>query len=144
MPLPNIVAHGVLGADPELKYASNGNAYTRLRLACTERKKGQDGQWYDAGTTWLDVTIFGYQAEPAAQELAKGSRVLVTGRLEQREHNSKTYYGLRADHIARDLQPKPAERTQAGQTPSEAWGAQPTPPSDPWATPSTTNDQPPF
>lgn len=124
MPLPNVVAHGVLGADPELRYAANGNAYTRLRLACTERRKGQDGQWHDAGTTWLDVTIFGAQAEPAAAELIKGTRVLVTGRLEQREHDGKTYYGLRADHVARDLQGTPAQRTQAPQD-------------DPWATPTT-------
>lgn len=141
MPLPYVTAQGNLGQDPELRYTQAGNPWTRLRLACTERRKNQAGDWEDAGTTWLDVTVFGHQAEPAA-ELPKGARLTVTGRLEQREHDGKTYYGLRSDHVARDLQGKPAQRTQGGQTPSEVWGAQQ--PLDPWATPSPTRDEPPF
>ena len=109
MPLPNIVAHGVLGADPELKYANNGNAYTRLRIACTERRKGQDGQWYDAGTTWLDVTIFGAQAEPAAAELTKGTRVLVTGRRD--EFLGVVTFEAVTDHIRAASDPDAQEAT---------------------------------
>ncbi|MET9023232.1 single-stranded DNA-binding protein [Actinopolymorpha sp. NPDC004070] len=121
MALPTITATGRVASDPDLKYGRTGTAYTRLRIACTERKKNQAGQWEDGATTWLDITAFAALAEAAAEHLTRGSTVTVTGRLEQREVGDKTYYRVKATDLSTPLQSiKTVQRQQA-------------PTNDPWA-----------
>jgi single-strand DNA-binding protein len=62
---------GRLGREPEIKYSSSGEAYTRLSVACDGGKK-------DA-TTWVSVTVFGKSAEACAEHLHKGRTVLCSG-----------------------------------------------------------------
>jgi len=63
-----------LGADPKMRYTSNETAVTSLRAALQVAKEK---------TLWLDVTVWGKQAENANKYLEKGSRVAITGRLDQ-------------------------------------------------------------
>lgn len=70
----NMIGH--LGKDPELKHLQNGDALASFSLAFDQ------GKDKDAG--WVDVTVFGAQAENCAQYLSKGARVGVTGRLSYR------------------------------------------------------------
>lgn len=74
-----------LGADPELKYAANGNAIANLSVATSEewndKKTGQKQQ----KTEWHRVTIFGKLAEIAGQYLKKGSKVYLEGKLQTRK-----------------------------------------------------------
>jgi single-strand DNA-binding protein len=74
---------GNLVEDPELRFASSGIAVTNLRVAVTQRIQ-QDGQWRDGDTSFFKVNVWRGQAEHLADSLAKGDRVMVTGRLRQR------------------------------------------------------------
>lgn len=78
------VISGNLGGDPELRFTKNGVAFSKMRVAVTERKKLADGSWADGDTTWLDVTAWGTLAENITESLVKGSRVVVVGKLKQR------------------------------------------------------------
>lgn len=73
---------GGLGKDPELRYATNGKAFTKFSLA-NGRSKKQGDKWVDE-TYWFDVVTFGQLAENVAESLRKGSKVVVTGKLSQR------------------------------------------------------------
>jgi single stranded DNA-binding protein len=74
---------GNLVEDPELRFTNTGIAVTNLRVAVTQRIQ-QDGEWRDGDTSFLKVNVWRGQAEPLADSLAKGDRVMVTGRLRQR------------------------------------------------------------
>lgn len=79
--LNRIVLCGNLTADPELAYAPSGMAICKLRLAVNERvKNSQTGEWTDR-PCYVDITVFGNQAEPCNQYLSKGSPVLLEGKL---------------------------------------------------------------
>jgi single-strand DNA-binding protein len=54
-----------------------------MRVAVTQRIQ-QDGEWRDGDTSFLRVNVWRGQAEHLADSLAKGDRVMVTGRLRQR------------------------------------------------------------
>jgi single-strand DNA-binding protein len=53
---------------------------TELGLAVNDRRKNANGEWVDE-TTFVDVTLWGRTAEIACEYLAKGSPVLIEGRL---------------------------------------------------------------
>jgi single-strand DNA-binding protein len=57
-------------------------------VATTERRKDKAGDLQEI-TTWFRVTLFGRQAELAAQYLTKGQQVYVEGALSQREYTDK-------------------------------------------------------
>jgi single-strand DNA-binding protein len=69
-----------LTAAPELQHR-NGTQVGRLRLAVQRPRK--DGE--DRGADFIDVTVFGRQAETCAQYLAKGRKVAVEGHLHHSE-----------------------------------------------------------
>lgn len=72
---------GRLTKDPEQKVPASGNAYTRMRLAWTQ-KKDEPG--------YIDSTLFGKTGEIAAQYLRKGSHICIAGaRVEWREYEDK-------------------------------------------------------
>lgn len=79
----SVVLVGNLVEDPELRFTPSGVQMTRLRFAVNRRWRDQQGEWQEdtsffAGTLWRDA------AENAAESLQKGMRVIVAGRLEQR------------------------------------------------------------
>ena len=69
-----------LTRDPELRYIPSGTAVTDVGLAVNDRRKNAQGEWVDE-TTFVDVTLWGRQAEVASEYLNKGSSVLIEGRL---------------------------------------------------------------
>lgn len=74
--LNTVALVGRLGRDPELRTTAGGTPVCNLSLAV-------DGRGEDA-VSWIEVTLFGKSAEAAAEHLAKGRRIGVQGRLEQR------------------------------------------------------------
>lgn len=79
---------GNLGQDPEVRNTQGGTAVTTLRIATTERRKDQSGQWADH-TEWHTVVAFGNTAEAAGKYLAKGRQVFVEGRIQTRKWQDK-------------------------------------------------------
>lgn len=71
---------GNLTRDPEVKYTAGGTAVCEIGLAVNDRRKDAKGEWIDE-TTFVDVTLWGRQAEVAGEYLAKGASVLIEGRL---------------------------------------------------------------
>jgi single-strand DNA-binding protein len=79
----NVTLIGNLVEDPELRFTPSGVAMAKIRLAVNRRWRGQDGQWQE-DTSFFGGTVWREQAETVAESLQKGTRVIVTGRLEQR------------------------------------------------------------
>ena len=74
---------GNLVEDPELRFTPSGVAMTKLRFAVNRRWRDQGGEWQE-DTSFFTGTVWREQAETVAESLTKGTRVIVTGRLEQR------------------------------------------------------------
>jgi single-strand DNA-binding protein len=80
---------GNLTRDPELRFTNSGMQVTSFGLAVNYRRQNkQTGEW-DEETSFIDVTCFGQMAENVAETLTKGSRALVTGRLQVRTYDRR-------------------------------------------------------
>lgn len=73
---------GRLTKDPELKKTQGGKAYVNFAVAFDSPTIDEDGE---RNTTFLDAIAFDQKAELIAKSLHKGSRVAVTGSLNQRD-----------------------------------------------------------
>ena len=67
---------GSLGRDPEARFTASGMAVTSFSVAVNS------GYGDKKRTDWLDVTCFNKTAELMGNSLHKGSKVLVSGRLQ--------------------------------------------------------------
>jgi len=89
MAFSKIQVVGNLGRDPELRYTPNGRPVTEFSVAVNQSTKNQQtGEWVEA-TDWFRVSVWGDRAERAAENLRKGTRVLVDGRFRTREYETK-------------------------------------------------------
>ena len=75
-----VILVGNITRDIDLRHTQSGLAVTELGLAVNDRRKNQSGEWIDE-TSFVDVTLWGRQAEVAGQYLSKGAPVLIEGRL---------------------------------------------------------------
>jgi len=75
-----VILMGNLTRDPEMRYIPSGLAVTDIGLAVNDRRRAPSGDWIDE-VTFVDISLFGRQAEIACQYLTKGSPALVEGRL---------------------------------------------------------------
>jgi single-strand DNA-binding protein len=134
---------GNLVGDPELRFTASGVAVAAFTVAASRRVYDQEsGQWKDGDTLFLRCSAWRDLAEHICDSaLAKGTRVIVTGRLKQRQYETqdgdkRTVYELDADDVGpslkwatakvakttRDKIPHPAEAAGAGQ-----WASAPAP-----------------
>lgn len=77
-----VILIGNLTKDPELRYTPNGTAVTSFPIAINRRYK--QGDEMKEEVCYIDIVVFGKQAESCGQYLAKGNGVIVDGRLQQR------------------------------------------------------------
>ena len=84
-----VILVGNLGAKPEVKYASNGNAISNLSVATSESWTDKSTGQKQERTEWHRVSLFGKLAEIAGQFLDKGSKVYVEGKLQTRKYTDK-------------------------------------------------------
>jgi single-strand DNA-binding protein len=78
--LNRVMLLGNLGADPELRMTSGGQAVLKLRLATSETYVDKNRQRQER-TEWHNVVIWGKRAEALAKILTKGTRIFVEGGL---------------------------------------------------------------
>lgn len=71
---------GNITRDIELKYTPKGTAVCDLGIACNRVRMGDDGNKIEE-VTFVEVTLWGKQAELANQYLGKGRGVFIEGRL---------------------------------------------------------------
>jgi single-strand DNA-binding protein len=86
--LNKVLLIGNLTRAPELRYTPSGTAVSDLRLAVNRSYTTQGGDRREE-TCFLTVVVWGKQAETSAQYLDKGSPVLVEGRLQTRDWETK-------------------------------------------------------
>ena len=77
--LNEVVLSGRLTRDAELRYTPNGTAVTAIIVA-SNRIWSKDSEKQEEAT-FVDVTIWGKQAESLAKYMTKGRHVMLTGRL---------------------------------------------------------------
>jgi single-strand DNA-binding protein len=83
---------GNLTRDPEVRYTPSGAAVGDLGLAVSRKFKSGDGENKEE-TCFVNITVWGRQAETCAEYLKKGRPVMVEGRLryEDWEKDGKKY-----------------------------------------------------
>ena len=74
-----VILIGNLGQQPELRETASGMAVCNFSVATNERQK--KGEEWTTHTEWHNITVFGTQARNCAKYLAKGSKVVVQGKL---------------------------------------------------------------
>ena len=78
---------GNITRDPELRFTAGGKGIASFGLAVNRRWQ-QNGEWQEK-VSFFNVTAWDTLGENIAASLTKGTRVIVTGRLEQREYETK-------------------------------------------------------
>ncbi len=78
---------GNIVRDPELRFTANGKAVANFGIAVGRRFQ-VNGEWQEQ-TSFFNITAWGELGENAAASLSKGVRIVVTGRLEQREFTTR-------------------------------------------------------
>lgn len=123
---PIVTLTGNLTADPELRYVSSGTPVCSFTLASTPRRQNQaTQQWEDGETMFVRCDVWKQMGENVAESLAKGSRVVVTGRLSVRsyehEGQQRTSINLTVDEIGPSLRYATATptKTNSGQSMSQ-------------------------
>jgi single-strand DNA-binding protein len=103
-----ITLTGLVATTPRHLVTSEGLPITSFRLASTQRRFDRtESRWVDGDTNWYTITAFRQLAINAAGSVAKGERVIVTGRLRIRDWTAGDKAGttveIDADAIGHDL-----------------------------------------
>ncbi|MGD0916044.1 MAG: single-stranded DNA-binding protein [Thermodesulfobacteriota bacterium] len=84
-----VILIGNLGADPEVKYLSNGTTVANFRIATSENRVNRTSGEKTTITEWHRIVAFGRLAEICGEYLSKGKQVYVEGRIRTRSWEGK-------------------------------------------------------
>jgi len=84
--LNRVVLIGRLTKDPELRYTPNGKAVGSFSLAVDRPFKNQQGE---READFINIVVWGPQAESCANYLTKGKLAAVDGRLQIRSYDGQ-------------------------------------------------------
>jgi len=87
--LNKVILIGNLGADPETRYTTSGDAVTSIRLATTDTWRDKASGEQREATEWHRVVFYRRLAEIAGQYLKKGAQVYLEGRIKTRKWQDK-------------------------------------------------------
>jgi single-strand DNA-binding protein len=110
---------GNLVNDPELRFTNSGQPVAQFRVASTPRiRDNTTGEWKDGDSLFLTCNVWRQAAENAAESLTRGMRVIVTGRLKQRNYETKegekrTVYEVEVDDVGPSLRNASAKVNRA-------------------------------
>jgi single-strand DNA-binding protein len=82
-----VILLGNLTRDPEVRYTPNGIAVASFAIAVNRKYK--QGEETKEEVSYIDIVVFGKQAESCGQYINKGDAVLIDGRLQQRRWDDK-------------------------------------------------------
>jgi single-strand DNA-binding protein len=117
-----ITVVGNLVADPELRFTASGQPVATFRIASTPRVMDrQTNEWKDGDSLFLTCNVWRQAAENVAESLQRGMRVIVTGRLKQRNYETKegekrTVYEVEVDDVGPSLRNASAKVARANRT----------------------------
>ena len=125
---------GNVTRDPELRFTPSGQAVASFGIAVNRRWQNKSSQEWEEQTSFFDVKCWAQLAENISESLARGTRVIVTGRLEQRsweteQGDKRSKVEIVADEVAPSLrwataEVKKNERREGGAPSSGGGGAQ--------------------
>jgi single-strand DNA-binding protein len=124
-----ITVIGNLTDDPELRFTPSGAAVAKFRVASTPRFMDRNsGEWKDGEPLFLPCTVWRQAAENVAESLARGSRVIVSGRLRQRSYETRegekrTVIELEVDEVGPSLRYATAKVQKMSRTSGGGFGA---------------------
>jgi single-strand DNA-binding protein len=90
MQINELTVVGNLTKDPELKYLNSGAAVVNLYIGINRKWKAKGSEELKQETVFINVVVWGKEAERCGQTLTKGQEILVRGRLTQRSWEDKT------------------------------------------------------
>jgi single-strand DNA-binding protein len=104
----NVSITGNLTRDPELRFTPTGQPNASFGLAVNRKWQNRQTNAMEEATSFFDVICWGTLAENVAQSLSRGTRVVVTGRLDQRswenqEGEKRSKIEISADEVAPSL-----------------------------------------
>lgn len=79
---------GRSGSKPELRYTPNGVAVLKPAI-CVSRGETKNGTWVETEKFWVNITVFNKQAEALADQIDKGTKLFVAGRLSIRKYQNR-------------------------------------------------------
>jgi single-strand DNA-binding protein len=99
-----VVLMGNLTRDPDYKQLSSGQAVCKLSLASNRQFKNKQSGAMVQEVCYIDIDVWGAQAESCRQYLQKGRGVLVEGRLkldswEDAEGKTRSKHSIVADRV---------------------------------------------
>lgn len=80
----NVNLIGNVTRDPELRFTASGQAVASFGLAVNRRWQNRQTQEWEEAVSYFDIVCWRELAENVAESITKGTRLIVTGRLEQR------------------------------------------------------------
>src|ERR1700723_4144687 len=119
---PPITVVGNLVADPELRFTASGQPVATFRIASTPRiRDNATNEWRDGDSLFLTCNVWRQAAENVAESLQRGMRGIVTGRLKQRqfetrEGEKRTVFEVEVDDVGPSLRNASAKVTKANRS----------------------------
>lgn len=94
--------------EPELRFTNQGMASANFSVAVNRRWLNPQSQEWEESASFFDVVCWRELAENVSESLERGSRVIVTGRLEQRtwetaEGEKRSRINIVADEVGLSL-----------------------------------------
>jgi len=119
-----VILMGNLTKDPEVRYTPSGTAVANFSLAVNRKYKQGDEMREEV--CFVDIVVFGKQAENCGQYLSRGQGVIVEGRLQQRrwetdEGQKRSKHEVAAQSV--QFLPKRSPNPQEGGHPQNEGGS---------------------
>jgi len=124
-----ITVIGNLVDDPELRFTPAGQPVARFRVASTPRFMDRTtNEWKDGDSLFLTCNVWRQAAENVAESLQRGMRVIVSGRLKQRNYETKegekrTVYEVEVDDVGPSLRNASAKVNRASRSGGQNGGS---------------------
>lgn len=117
----NVTLVGNVTRDPELRFTPGGQANATFGLAVNRRWQNRQTQEWEEAVSFIDIVCWRELAENAASSIQKGTRVIVSGRMEQRswetqEGDKRSKIEVVADEVGPSLRWASAEVTKNPRT----------------------------
>lgn len=118
---------GRVGKDPEMRYATNGDAIANFTVATSERYKDKQTGEAVEKTEWHNVSAFRRLAEIIGEYVHKGSLIYIEGKIQTRKYEKDGVTRYATSIVASEMkmlgskdsgqqqqgQPRPASRAPA-------------------------------
>jgi len=110
----SVTVTGNATREPELRFTPSGQAVASFGIAVNRRWQNRQTQEWEEAVSFFDITCWAQLAENAAESVSRGTRVTVTGRLDQRswetqDGDKRSKVEIVADDVAVSLRWATAE-----------------------------------